>query len=76
MFCNASTFLGRGWIPCQVIQYPKYSISNLAKCDFFAFTLSPTSLSCERTFSRCSTCSLNVEHGVTSKIINVCSDKL
>ena len=27
-------FVGRGWIPCRVIQYPKYSISNLAKCVF------------------------------------------
>ena len=59
MFCNASTFLGRGLIPCLVIQYPKYSI--------FAFSLSPMSLSCKRTFSRCSRCSLNVEHDVTSK---------
>ena len=67
MFCNASTFLGRGLIPCLVIQYPKYSISNSAKCNFFAFTLSPASLSCKRTFSRCSRCSLNVEHDVTSK---------
>ena len=27
-------FVGGGWIPCQVIQYPKYSILNLAKCVF------------------------------------------
>ena len=27
-------FVGRGWIPCRVIQYPKYSILNLAKCVF------------------------------------------
>ena len=67
MFCNASTFLGRGWIPCLVIQYPKYSILNLAKCDFFALTLSPISLSHERTFSRHSRCSSNVEHDVKSK---------
>ena len=65
MFCNASTFLGRGLILCRVIQYPKYSISNLAKCDFFSLTLSPTLLSCKRTFLRCSTCSSNVEHDVT-----------
>ena len=64
MFCNASIFLGRGWIPSQVIQYPRYSISNLAKCDLLALTLSPASLSCDKTFSRCSS---NVEHDVTSK---------
>ena len=67
MFCNASTFLGRGWIPSQVIQYPGYLISNLAKCDLLALTLSPPSLSHEKTFSRCSRCSSNVEHDVTSK---------
>ena len=27
-------FVGRGWIPCWVIQYPKYSILNLVKCVF------------------------------------------
>ena len=65
MFCNASTFLGRGfWIPSRVIQYPRYLISNLAKCDLLALTLSPASLSLKKTFSRCS---LNVEHNVTSK---------
>ena len=60
MFCNASTFLGSGWIPCLVIQYP-------AKCDIFALTLSPMSQIHERTFSQCSRCSLNVEHDITSK---------
>ena len=39
MFCKALTFFGRGWIPCQVNQYPKYSISNSAKCDLLALTL-------------------------------------
>ena len=67
MFCNASTFLGRGWIPFQVIQYPRYLISNLAKCNLLALTLSPTSLSHNKTVSSCSRCSLNVEHDVTSK---------
>ena len=67
MFCKASTFLGRGWIPFQVIQYPRYSISNLAKCDLLALTLSPTSLSHDKTFSSHSRCSSNVEHDVTSK---------
>ena len=108
-------FVGSGWIPCRVIQYPKYSISNLAKCvficdfvlampirfcrgfysenvrtciSFFCLfvciqirvcvarlslqsclckRLSPTSLSHERTFSRCSRCFSNGEHDVTSK---------
>ena len=41
IFYNASTFLGRGLIPCLVIQYPKYSILNSAKCNFFAFSLVP-----------------------------------
>ena len=27
-------FVGRGWIPGPVIQYPKDSISNLVKCVF------------------------------------------
>ena len=27
MFCNASTFLGRGKVPSWVIQYPRYLIS-------------------------------------------------
>ena len=40
---NASTFLGRGWIPFCVIQYPRYSISNFAKCKLLALTLSPES---------------------------------
>ena len=68
MFCNASTFLGRGfWIPSWVIQYPRYLISNLAKCDLLALTLSPASLSLKKTFSRCSRCSSNVKHNVKSK---------
>ena len=67
MFCNASTFLGRGWMPSQVIHYPRYLILNLAKCDLLALTLSPTSPSHEKTLSRCSRCSSNVEHDVTSK---------
>ena len=67
MFCKASTFFGRGWIPCQVIQYPRYSISNLGKCDLLALTLSPASLSSNKTFSSHSRCSSNVEHDVTSK---------
>ena len=67
MFCKASTFLGRGWIPFHVIQYPRYSISNFAKCDLLALTLSPTSLRHHKTFSSHSRCSSNVEHGVTSK---------
>ena len=109
-------FVGRGWIPCRVIQYPKYSILNLAKCVFICdfvlampihfchrfysesmhtcvsfswlsvclhtnlglcsltkfavlsvHLLSPTSLSCERTFSRHSRCFSNGEHDVTTK---------
>ena len=67
MFCNASTFLGRGWIPSRVIQYPRYLISNLAKCDLLALTLSPASLSCNKTFSSHSRCFSDVEHDVTSK---------
>ena len=67
MFCNASTFLGRGWITFCVIQYPRYSISNFAKCDLLALTLSPASLRHNKTFSSHSRCSSNVEHDVTSK---------
>ena len=67
MFCNASTFLGRGWIPSWVIQYPRYLISNLAKCDLLALSLSPSSLSRKKALSRCSRCSLNVEHDIKSK---------
>ena len=64
MFCKALTFFGRGWIPCRVIQYPRYSIPNSVKCDLLALTLRTTSLSCEKTFSSCSRCSSNVEHDV------------
>ena len=67
MFCKASTFLGRSWIPFLVIQYPRYLISNFAKFNLLALTLSPTSLSHNKTFSSCSRCSSNVEHDVTSK---------
>ena len=45
MFCKALTFFGRGWIPCQAIQYPRYLISNSAKCNLLALTLRPASLS-------------------------------
>ena len=67
MFYKASTLLGRGMIPFRVIQYPRYLISNLAKCNLLALTLRPTSLSHDKTFSSHSRCSLNVEHDVTSK---------
>ena len=53
-----------------MIQYPRYSILNSLKCDLLALTLSPcspTSLSCDKTFSRCSRCSSNVEHDITNK---------
>ena len=67
MFFNASTFLGRGWIPFCVIQYPRYSISNSVKCNLLALTLRPSLLSCEKTFSSLSRFSSNVEHDAMSR---------
>ena len=67
MFCKTLTFFGRGWIPFCVIQYPRYSISNSAKCNLLALTLRPASLSHKKTFSSLSRCSLNVEHDIMSK---------
>jgi hypothetical protein len=37
----ASTFLGKGLIPCLVIQNPKYSVLDFPQNDLVALTLSP-----------------------------------
>ena len=43
MLLIASTFLDTGWIPCRVIQYPRYSSSSLPKKDFLALIFNPNS---------------------------------
>ena len=43
MLLIASIFLNIGWIPAQVIQYPRYSSSSRAKKDLRVLTLSPAS---------------------------------
>ena len=45
-------FVGRGWIPCGVIQYPKYSISNLAKCVFICDFVLAMPIRCRRACAR------------------------
>ena len=64
IFCIALTFLGTGWIPVQVIQYPRYSRAERPKIDFLAFIFSPTLVSRLKTSSSLSrwSCQCDVDN--------------